>query len=189
MKLKKIVTPLIAGLMTVFAISAITGCAPDPETLIRDAITEEFDAYRNADDSAIEQIATSAENQGLAELGIDNVEFASIVLDGFDYNIDDITVEDDMAYVKLTIVSKSSSAFEQELTTAIENLQNSAHLSEMDEDARVEAIGDAVMSSFQDVDTITEQVVVQYQLIDGTWTPIETASTLGSLDSVVFAQS
>lgn len=189
MTLKKILIAALACMLACFASVAIVGCTPDAETLIKDAITKEFDTYKNMDDSAIEHIATSAENQDLSSLGIDNTEFATIVLDGFDYSIDKITVDADMAYVDMTIVSKSSSAFEEQLTSAIDELQNSAHLSTMSEEDRVQAIGDAVMSAFQGVPTISENVTVEYQLIDGTWTPINTADTLGALDSVVFAQS
>lgn len=189
MKLKKALIAVLACAMAVFTLAAATACAPNPEEMIREAITKEFDTYKNMDDSVLQEIASSAESQGLGDLGIDNMEFANIVLDGFDYNIDDITVDGDHATVDMTIVSKSSSDFEQKLSAAMETLQTSPEIATLSDEEKMERIGQTVMESFQDIKIVDETVTIEYTYMNGTWTPTNSASALGSLDSVVFAQS
>lgn len=189
MKIKKLIASLLVFAMASFTILSTTACAPDPEGLIREAITKEFDSYKNMDEDVIGDIAQSAENQGLSELGIDSIEFANIVLDGFDYAINSITVDGDNATAELTIVSKSATDFEKSLSAAMDQLQTSPEIANMTDDEKTALIGQTVMNSFQDIDIVNEDVTIEYVKSNGTWTPVNSAEALGSLDSVVFAQS
>ena len=186
--MKKLVSALAAGALVLGALFMVTGCGPSSEEVIRNAITQEMDSYKNMDDSAMSEIATMAENEGISELGIDDQEFAAAVLDGFDYNIDDITVDGDTATATVTIVSKSYSDFEERITNIINELTDDPSMAELDSDQIVEVVGERVMQAFDEVSLNTETATIEYKLNGNVWEPVDGDSALADLDSVVFAQ-
>lgn len=188
MKLKKIVAALTAGALALGAMGVVVGCGPDNETVIREAIVKEFDTYKNMDDSALSEIATFAEQEGLDELGIDGQEFATAVLDGFDYTVDSVTVNGKDAVAKVTIVSKSYSDFEDKFNAIIDEMTNDPSLAEMSEEEAVAAVGEKVMQVLDETETITESADVAYVLKGNVWEPAEGDKALANLDSLIFAQ-
>ena len=193
MKLKKMGIVDAAMALAVFTLCSLTACGPSPEDTIREAITDEFDGYKNADDSVIQQIAQSAEKQGISQYGIENEEFATMVLDGFDYSINSIEVDGNSATANLTIVSKSSAAFKEKLTESINAISQNPELASMTDDQKMELISEAITNSFKDIETVSEDVSIEYAYTDSDgkkiWVPVNSGTALGSLDSVVFAQT
>ena len=189
MKLKKVGLIAAALALTAFSAIALSACGPSPEESIRNAITEEFDSFKNGDDKAIQQIAQSAANQGISQYGIENEEFAAMVLDGFDYNINSIEVDGASATANLTISSKSATAFKEKLTEAINSISENPDLASMSNEEKIQLISDAITDSFNDIAIVNEDVTIEYSKVDNVWTPVNSSSALGSLDSVVFAQS
>lgn len=189
MRLKKAGIVAVALALVVFAMGALTACSPSPDAAIRDAITDEFDTFKNKDDSAIEQIAKSAEAQGIDQYGIENEQFADMVLDGFDYHINSVEVDGNSASANITISSKSAAAFKDKLTAAIADISANPDLASMSNDEKMELISQAITDSFKDIEIVNENVTIEYSNVNGTWTPTNSGTALGSLDSVVFAQS
>lgn len=187
MNMKRIVASILAFSLSIFSVFALSACGPDPEELLRDAITQEFDAYKNMDDSIIAQIASQAEEAGLTELGVDNEEFANIVLDGFDYNIDNITVNGDSAVATISITSKSSMDYENQLNAAREAIQNNPDIASMSEEERTAFVGDTVLDVFRNLDIQKETIEIQYRYADNTWTPTNAAEAIGNMHSILFS--
>lgn len=193
MKLKKLGMVVTAMALAAFTLCSLAACGPSQEDTIHEAITKEFDGYKNADDEIIQQIARSAENQGISDYGIENEEFATMVLDGFDYNINSIEVDGNSAKANLTIVSKSSTAFKEKLTESINAISQNPELASMTDDQKMELISEAITNSFKDIQTVSEDVTIEYAYTDSDgkkiWVPVNSGTALGSLDSVVFAQT
>lgn len=187
--MKKAVALLAAALLTVMCACALVGCGPNSEELIRNSISEEFDAYKNLDDAKLSEIADKAEEEGLDELGINGTEFATAILDGFDYNIDSVVVNDKTATAELTIVSKSYSGFESQLEAVVDELKDDPSFADMTTEEMQNALGERVMAAFDNVETVTENVTLNYQLnADGNiWEPVNATEALSKLDSVIFA--
>lgn len=96
------VLALVSGLM-------LGGCSsgPDAEELIREDITSTLDELKNMDDAAIQEYADALGDVGLGSYGIENSELIKAMVDGFDYTIDSVTVEEDTATATVTVTSKS----------------------------------------------------------------------------------
>ena len=95
--------------LTAALTATFVGCQgqKSPEELIKADLTQQFDEVKNADsDSWSEEFGMI--NEDFAELGVDANQFISSYLDGFDYKIDDITVDKDKgtATAKVDITCK-----------------------------------------------------------------------------------
>lgn len=185
--LKRALIVALAAVLSVLCLGVLAGCGPNSEEVIRSSITEEFDAYKNLDDAKFSEIAEKAEMEDLSQLGINGSDFATAILDGFDYNIDSVVVNDKAAQAKVTIVSKSYSEFEDKLKNAVEELRADPAFADMSSDEMRDALGQRVMQIFDEVGTKSETVTLDYQLEDKEWKPINKTEALGQLDSLVFA--
>lgn len=186
--MKKILALIAAGVLAA-GVLCMTGCAgQDSEKLIRDSLTQQLDSYKNADDAAMSELATVAENEGLDEMGIDSQEFAAAVLDGFDYSIDNVTVDGDSATASVTIISKSYSDFETKMMDMVENITSDESIKDMTEEEATQMLGEKVMEIFDQTEVITEQADIEYKLENNVWEPVKGDASLADLDSMVFAQ-
>lgn len=185
--IKKVSAVILAGVLAVGVLS-LAGCADNSKELIEESLTNQLDTFKNKDDSALSQIASVAEDNGLSQMGIDNQEFAAAVLDGFDYTIDNITVDGNTAKADLTIISKSKSDFENKLNEAVETITNDPNLANMTQEEALNSLGDKVIEVFNNTEIITENVTIDYKLENDVWEPVGGDASLAGLDSIVFAQ-
>lgn len=188
MKPQKILAAVAACALAIFACVAVTGCGPDNEELIRQAVTEKYDAYKNADDAALSKIVTSLENEGLAELGIDETEFVAAVVDGFDYSIDNIAVDGDTAVVTVTFAGKSYTDLLSDISTTTETLANDPAFLELSQEERLAQAGKMVMDSFDALEVRNETVDLNYELVDDNWQEADEQAGLEEIDNILFAK-
>lgn len=186
--IKAIIAAIAGASLLSLSLLALAGCAAtSSEDAIRQAVSQELDIYKNMDEKAVSMVAESAENEGLTELGIDGREFAKAVLDGFDYRINDIVVNDKTATANVTIISKSMSDFETKFNDAVSELMSSAATSDLSTENVEQTVGSLAMETFGNTDIIEEDVELQFELEGNTWVSTNVAEALGNLDSMVFA--
>lgn len=187
----KFVAIAMSVALALFSVAGLSGCATESaEDMITAAISGELDAYKNMEDSVMTDIASKVEEQGLQTLGIEGQDFATAILDGFDYSIDNVEVNGDTAVATITIVSKSYSGFEAEVQNIVQDmLSNSADFAGKSTEEVQAALGERVMAAFESIPVSTEQVQIEYKLEGNTWEPVNAQEVLGSMDSVVFMQS
>lgn len=183
---KKILALVLGAALAVSCSTVLEGCGSDPTQAIRESLTQQFDAYKNMDDAALSEIAELSEREGLEQLGIDNQEFAVAVLDGFDYSIDDITVDGNNATATVTIVSKSYTDFANKVRDIVDEISDDSSLSSLSQEEIANLLGERVMDAFDNVQINTEVATIEYVLNGDQWQPMAEESTLSSLDSVIF---
>ena len=107
MKLTKSLAAICASAMLVVSVGALTGCNANEanEEVIRESMTKELDPYKNHDSSVISQIQ-SQNAVALATVGVDGKEYAEALLDGFDYSIEDVTVDGKNATATIVMTQK-----------------------------------------------------------------------------------
>ena len=186
MNAKRIISATIASALLALTLCIACGCQPSNEDVIRDTVTQNFDAYKNLEDSVLSEIAAEAEEDGMSDLGITGEEYASAVLDGFDYSINSITVNDKAATVSMTIVSKSKTDFYNKLNDAVSSFVADPATEELTADQKDTQIGTIAMQAFQDTETVSEDVELLFQLQGNTWVSVNSAEVLGNLDSFAF---
>lgn len=186
MNAKKILASILSAVLVVFTLCAACGCQPSSEDVIRDTVTKNFDAYKNLEDSVLSEIASKAEEDGMNDLGITGEEYATAVLDGFDYHINDITVNEQAATVSMTIVSKSKTDFYNKLNDAVSGFVADPATEGLTSDEKDTQIGMIAMQAFQETNTVSEDVELLFQLQGNTWVSVNSTEVLGNLDSFAF---
>lgn len=107
---------------------------PSAEELIREDLTTNLDEIKNLDDEAMDELAAEMGDLGLGDYGIGAEDLITSMIDGFDYSIDSIDVEEDTATASVTVTAKSMS-----------------ELMDLDYDAMSDDILDAVASGEVDI--------------------------------------
>lgn len=187
MGIKRKATSMAMAALLALGCVALAGCAKTSEDVIREVIQSEFDAYKNLEESALDEIGATAEQEGLSSLGISGDEFAEAVLGGFDYSIDNVKVGTLSATASVTITSKSATDFEARLSDGVQDFVESDDAKSMTTEEKNLKIGDITMQAFEDTELVSEQVDLQFQLQDKTWVSSDAFDVLAELDSLVFA--
>lgn len=170
----KVVASALVACACVFGLVALSGCANE-EDQIRSELSKELDSVKNLDEGVIEQLvgAISSEDQEVFDsVGIDATEFVTTYFDGFDYTIDDVTVNGDTADITLTLTCRTASALETAMMEVVENIDYDELVSTGD----MTMIGTAIIDAIRAVEpTQSGPVTIQAQKVDGTWNLDESA--------------
>ena len=93
MKKKLLLAPLMAALVA--CVVLLSGCGgPSVEELITNDLTSQFDEIKNGGDDFLSGLEEASGDE-FEQLGIDPKEYAKSYLEGFDYKIGDVTVDED----------------------------------------------------------------------------------------------
>ncbi|MCL1797505.1 MAG: hypothetical protein FWG24_04255 [Eggerthellaceae bacterium] len=174
---------LVGVLAIAMALSmALTSCSSLAEEVIRQAITEEFDSIKNFEGAAVDDMVTEfSKGSDLALMGIDDREFVQAWLAGFDYSIEDVTVEGDIATVKATLVRKSlndaNKAFQADFV-AVAEAEAAAGATQ---DELMLTAGEMLMKALNDTKPTSTSLDFQYVKKGNTWEPTnESTAALGA---------
>ena len=180
---------LLAPVMAIACVFTLVlgGCGgASAEDLIRQDLENYMGELDTANDAFVEGLEASA-GEDLDQLGITSDEFADAYLDGFGYEIGDITVDGDTATAELTITIKSYSDI---MTTFQNNFYDwaySADASDLsNESAIMEKAGEMLIDAVNSVEPTSTTVDVTYtKNSDGDWEMDSSAEV--DLSSVVMS--
>lgn len=169
MKLAKSIAAAGVAAMMVFTLGTFTGCNVNEENeeVIRNSITEEFEPYKNHDSSIINQI--QSENAvALATIGIDGKEYAEALLNGFDYSIEDVTVDGKNASVTMIITQKDID--EDEAEAIMTGLAEDPEFVNMSMDERKALISEKIFEYINSVEAAPQDpVTIDFVMNGNTW--------------------
>lgn len=117
MKKKLPLAPLMAALVA--CVVLLSGCGgPSVEELITNDLTSQFDEIKNGGDDFLSGLEEASGDE-FEQLGIDPKEYAKSYLEGFDYKIGDVTVDEDKgtATAEVTITCKSMNKIVEDFAT------------------------------------------------------------------------
>lgn len=117
MKKKLLFAPLMAALVA--CVVLLSGCGgPSVEELITNDLTSQFDEIKNGGDDFLSGLEEASGDE-FEQLGIDPKEYAKSYLEGFDYKIGDVTVDEDKgtATAEVTITCKSMNKIVEDFAT------------------------------------------------------------------------
>ena len=117
MKKKLLLVPLMAVLVA--CVVVLSGCGgPSVEELITEDLTTQFDEVKNGGDDFLAGLEEASGDE-FEQLGIDPKEYAKSYLEGFDYKIGDVTVDEDKgtATAEVTITCKSMNQIVEDFAT------------------------------------------------------------------------
>ena len=117
MKKKLLLAPLMAVLVA--CVVLLSGCGgPSVEELITEDLTTQFDEVKNGGDDFLSGLEEASGDE-FEQLGIDPKEYAKTYLEGFDYKIGDVTVDEDkgVATAEVSITCKSMNKIVEDFST------------------------------------------------------------------------
>ena len=181
-------TVVFGALLILLASTALfaTSCGPNHEQAIRDQLTSKLESIKNLDESYTSAFASDPSMTELEEFGIDTNELIAAYLGGFDYRIDDVTVDGDTATATVVLTTKSFSEFNDAVTASLDNLLNDESVYNLSQDELYARLGQAMMDAINSLPTHeNEPLQITYELIDNTWTP--TADSASAVESALIS--
>lgn len=173
MKAAKRVAAMVVAALMVASLGAFTGCSSNEanEEVIRSSIAEELDAYKNHDSSVVSQIQTQ-NAVALATVGMDGKEYANALLDGFDYSIEDVTVDGKNATATIVLTQKDIDGDQAE--AIMEELAEDPAFAEMSLEERKAAVSDRIFQYIESVEAAPQDpVTLDFVLNGNAWEPTE----------------
>lgn len=187
----KVLTCSITAVLALSVGLVLGACSgPSPEEAIREDLTANLDRVKELDDATVEELVGSMGTLGLETYGIEASDVVRSLLDGFDYTIDDITVDDEgtSAVASVSVTCKSVSDFTERINQAATDLatelMNDPSGLELlsDEDALNARIGEVVMETLDEVELQQTSIEIDYSKTDDGWTASD-ASELAQIFS------
>ena len=162
------------ALVAVFCTVLLTACGgPKVEDLIRDDLNEGLSAISADDDDFMEGLEQGADGS-FEQLGIDPHDFATAYLDGYTYEIGDITVDKDAgkATAEVTIHMKSLSGILSDFATRFQEWVEGVDPSELSSEEEIyfkggEILMDATKEAEAKETTVT--FTYSYDEDDNSW--------------------
>lgn len=163
---------VIALLLAVVLGLGLSGCQKAPEDVIREGVTTELEGIKTFDDATVADIVSGMETSGSFEqYGIDSEEFCRVWLDGFDYQLGDVSVTGSDASVTLDLTCKSFSAALEDFEQRVTNFSEDPAAREMDSDEINAKVGELLMESMAAAPLSTTSVSLPYTLDGNIWVP------------------
>ncbi len=187
----KVLTCSITAVLALSVGLVLGACSgPSPEEVIREDLTANLDRVKELDDATVEELVSSMGTIGLETYGIEASDVVRSLLDGFDYTIDDITVDDEgtSAVASVSVTCKSASDFTERINQAATDLatelMNDPSGLELlsDEEALNARIGEVVMETLDEVELQQTSIKIDYSKTDDGWTASD-ASELAQIFS------
>lgn len=187
----KVLTCSITAVLALSVGLVLGACSgPSPEEAIREDLTANLDRVKELDDATVEELVGSMGTLGLETYGIEASDVVRSLLDGFDYTIDDITVDDEgtSAVASVSVTCKSASDFTERINQAATDLatelMNDPSGLELlsDENALNARIGEVVMETLDEAELQQTSIEIDYSKTDDGWTASD-ASELAQIFS------
>lgn len=108
-KAKRLWVALAAGVAALVMALTLVGCGPSDEEAIKKAVDSEMGVIVNPDEETVNALAeeASAGSDGaLSTMGIDSTELVKSWIDGFAYEVGEITVNGDTATAAVNVTCK-----------------------------------------------------------------------------------
>ena len=138
----------IIALLAVFVLPGLGG--KSDEEIIREGISAEFDAIMDKNSEEYQEIVEEVDaSAGMDEFGVTGEEFVGSLLDGFDYEITSIEVDDanDTAVCYVTVTSKTFADILPDLEQRITEFMSDPSVYNKSTDELYTMMGEVVMES------------------------------------------
>lgn len=183
--IKAIVAACLAATALSFGAMTLAGCGPSAEEVVRQGVSDELERLKAHDETLLDDLAADSGADQLAAYGIDAQTFIAAYLNGFDYRVDEVTVEGDDATATVVLTCKKFDAFAQALAEATSALAEDEETASLDGDELNAKVGDMVLEVLASVEpTESSPVELPFKRTDNVWGPASGAEQ--ALSSALF---
>lgn len=174
----RLIKGALTALCTLILCMPLGACAHQTdEEAIKSSIEKRLDGYKSSDSTETSNFAARMDIGSLAQYGVSMDSFMQAYLDGFDYTIEEVKVDDDVAQATVVMRCKSFSGYEGALEEAVEQMKSDRSIATMSTDELDEAFGAVILDSLEGVEVReTEPMVITFHKTDNVWVPTSDAS-------------
>lgn len=159
---------MVVAVLAVACGLALGACSsgPSAEDIIREDIATNLDDIKNMDDATLDGLARQIGSVGLEEYGVDTGTLITSMIDGFDYSIESVEVEDDTATASVTVTAKSMTEFMNfdydVMADDIVDAVTSGEIDTTDQDAFNAWVGEYIMGMIDDLEPVEKDITFTY---------------------------
>lgn len=162
----------IVALMALALAAVLSGCGgTSDEEQITSLIDADLGVMVDPSDETISELvdeAGAAEGGSLDSLGIDGTELVQAWIDGFAYEVGDISVDGDAATAEVTITCKQLMAIMNDWSDTVEDEMASMDFSTTDE--IYEYVGSSIMEAMTNAEPVATTVTLEFEKDGSDWT-------------------
>lgn len=149
--------------------AGLSGCGQSPEELIRGGVESELAELKAMEGGAWDDVmeGMAASSAGLAQYGIEGEELARALLEGFDYQVAEVTVSGSAATVEVETTCRSLAAASEAFNAKVEGYTEGASM----EGADGSMVGELLMEAMAQAPLETTTITLPYVLNGSTWEP------------------
>lgn len=170
--------PFLAAALAAALALPLAGCAyQTDEEAISHSIAERLDGYKDIDSTETANFAARMDIGSLSQYDVSTHDFMAAYFDGFDYTVQDVTVDGTSAKATVVLRCKSFSEYEQALQEATDAMKADPAIAKMPTDELDQAFGEAIIGSLDGVEMRqTQPIEITFEKIDNVWEPLSNAS-------------
>lgn len=156
----------------------LLGCAhQSDEEAIEQSIAQRLDGYKNIDSAETAHFAERMDIDSLSQYDVSVRDFMQAYFDGFDYTVQDVTVDGASARATVVLQCKSFSEYEEALQEATDAMKADPAIAKMSTDELDEAFGEAILGSLAGVEVRqTQPIEITFEKVDNVWEPLSNSS-------------
>lgn len=169
-KAKRLWMALAAGIAALVMALTLVGCGPSDEEAIKKAVDSEMGVVVNPDEEMINTLAeeASAGSDGaLTTMGIDSTELVKSWIDGFAYEVGEITVDGDTATAAVNVTCKQLGPVLTTWQANFETNVQSKNFTTMDEIYAY--AGQTIMEELNGAQPTTTEVTLELEKDGSNW--------------------
>ncbi len=144
MKARKIIVSAACTAFLCLGSLGLVACGPNDEEIVKQCATDQLERVKTHDAELLDKVAAGVNADALAAYGIDARSFSEAFLDGFDYRIDEVSVDGKTAKASVVLTSKSLPAVMESFDQAIDAVGEQEGSGNMSEDEIAQAVGTAL---------------------------------------------
>lgn len=161
----------VIGLVVAFVVPSLMG--PSSEEIIREGVASQFETLMdpNSEDYR-EMVEDLDDSAGLGQFGVTGEEFVGSMLDGLDYDITAVEVDEanDEAVCYVTMTCKSFADIMPRLEQRMNELVNDPSVYTMDTDDLYDLLGDEIMQAVDETELHDVDLELEFERDDeGVW--------------------
>jgi len=164
--MKKVLMVVISVVAALTMMIMVAGCGKSDEQVIKDGISSELDQFKDVNSDQWQQNMSSLDST-LSGYGISSTDLVSSWVEGFDYQIGDVTIDGDTATVQVTITCKQLYPV---MSAATQTLMNDPDVSTMSVTDLQTKVGTEIMKEFQNATPVTTTISVPCEKSGNSWT-------------------
>ena len=163
--MKKVVLVAMSVILACSMLFALAGCGNSDEKVIRNAMNEQLEAFKNPNSSQWQNDFKNELNE-LSNMGVDAQQLVAAWVEGFDYTVGDIKINGNNATVSITIKCKQ---LNPAVDSAVALLENDPALATMTEAQIIKKYGEALISELKKTSPTTTVITVPCVKSGNTW--------------------